>query len=234
MNTPLHMTAYALNPKRYVERPGRVPPIDDPEVKNGFLDAIAKMYNEEGAKFRKQFVQFASLSGPFNTRGARADQIDLAQDDPIGWWRMHGDGSPKLKHLAMCLLSRIASSSKTKRNWSTYSFIHSIKRKKLTSKRAKKLVIVHSALRLEHRKTPEYLKGPTTQWDVDLEDDAQVDMEERLYETQMELVGVPLSMFENASDSNSDSDMVDLDSFMQQQDAETSGALHKQLCSFII
>lgn len=107
MNTPLHMAAYALNPKWYVERPGRVPPIDDPEVKNGFLDAIAKMYNEaEKESFRRQIVQFASLNGPFNT-SSRANHIDLAQDGPIGWWRMHGDGAPELKHLAMCLCRRL-------------------------------------------------------------------------------------------------------------------------------
>lgn len=28
----------------YVEREGRVSPIDDPEVKQGFIDAIEKMY----------------------------------------------------------------------------------------------------------------------------------------------------------------------------------------------
>ena len=38
-------------------------------------------------------------------------------------------------------------------------------------------------------------------------------------------VGVPLSMLENASDSDSDGDMVDPDLFMQQLDVETSGAL---------
>ena len=36
-------------------------------------------------------------------------------------------------------------------------------------------------------------------------------MEEGLYQTQMGLVGVPLSMFKNASDSNSNGGMVDLD-----------------------
>ena len=67
MNTPLHMAAYALNPKWYVERHGRVPPIHDPKVNNGFLDAIEKMYPEkEGAKLQRQFVQFAGLRGPFN------------------------------------------------------------------------------------------------------------------------------------------------------------------------
>ena len=70
-HTPLHMAVYALNPKWYVERHGRVPPIDDPEVKNGFLDAIGKMYyEEEGGKLYRQFVQFAYLSGPFNKHGA--------------------------------------------------------------------------------------------------------------------------------------------------------------------
>ncbi|KAH9325006.1 hypothetical protein KI387_005184, partial [Taxus chinensis] len=32
LNTPLHMVSYALNPKWYVERPGRVLPVDDEEV----------------------------------------------------------------------------------------------------------------------------------------------------------------------------------------------------------
>jgi len=50
-------------------------------------------------------------------------------------------------------------------------------------------------------------------------------MEEGFDETQMRLVGVPLSMFENASDFDSNGDMVDLDLFMQQLDAKTSGTL---------
>lgn len=50
-------------------------------------------------------------------------------------------------------------------------------------------------------------------------------MEEGLDETQKGLVGVPLSIFENASDSDSCGDMVDPDLFMQQLDAKTSEAL---------
>ena len=49
LNTPLHMDAYALNPKWYVEREGRISPIDDIEVKQGFIDAIEKMYTPEQA-----------------------------------------------------------------------------------------------------------------------------------------------------------------------------------------
>jgi hypothetical protein len=33
MNTPFHMETYALNPKWYVARPGRILPIEELEVK---------------------------------------------------------------------------------------------------------------------------------------------------------------------------------------------------------
>ena len=48
LNTSLHMVAYALNPKWYMERPNRVLPIDE-EVKKRFLDAISKMYAPDEA-----------------------------------------------------------------------------------------------------------------------------------------------------------------------------------------
>ncbi|KAH9312750.1 hypothetical protein KI387_027785, partial [Taxus chinensis] len=68
----------------------------------------------------------------------------------------------------------VFSSSASERNWSTYGWIHSLKRNRLTSKRAEKLV-VHSALRLMDRKTPTYKESPTLRWDVDPEDARQVD-----------------------------------------------------------
>ncbi|KAH9309629.1 hypothetical protein KI387_026745, partial [Taxus chinensis] len=54
----------------------------------------------------------------------------------------------------------VSSSSASERNWSTYGWIHSVKRNRLTSARAEKLVAVHSALRLIDRKTPEYKQTP--------------------------------------------------------------------------
>ncbi|KAH9327843.1 hypothetical protein KI387_043777, partial [Taxus chinensis] len=51
-------------------------------------------------------------------------------------------------------------SSASERNWSTYGWLHSVKRNRLTSARAEKLVAVHSVLRLIDRKTPEYKQTP--------------------------------------------------------------------------
>ena len=197
MNTPLHMAAYALNPKWYVEREGRVPPIDDPEVKQGFIDAIEKIYTQEQATIiREQFLDFALISGPTFSNAAKADLLGMAQRSPSGWWRMYGDKTPDIRTLAMRLLSQVASSSAAERNWSTFSFIHSIKRNRLTSKRAEKLVYVHSSLRLLTRKTPEYLQGPAAKWDVDPEDASQIDDDDNGPSIHTGLVNVPLEDME--------------------------------------
>ncbi|CAD6239061.1 unnamed protein product [Miscanthus lutarioriparius] len=52
------------------------------------------------------------------------------------------------------------------RNWSTYSFVHSVKRNALTPERAEDLVFVHSNLRHLSRRTDAYKTGETRMWDV--------------------------------------------------------------------
>jgi hypothetical protein len=70
------------------------------------------MYNvDEGRALQRQWIQFVGLNGPFDKPDAKEDRRDLGQDDPIGWWRMHGDDALEIQHLAICLLSQIASSS---------------------------------------------------------------------------------------------------------------------------
>jgi hypothetical protein len=66
----------------------------------------------------------------------------------------------------MELLSQSASSSCYERNWSTYSFIHSVKRNFLTSTRAEDLVFVQSNRRHLSRRTEAYKTGETKMWDV--------------------------------------------------------------------
>ncbi|XP_057840716.2 uncharacterized protein LOC131050532 [Cryptomeria japonica] len=216
MNTPLHMAAYALNPKWYAPKDGRLPPCDDDEVLDGFTRAIDKIYIEEQASIlRAQFLDFTNLRGPTLSKPqARLDIAILAQREPIGWWTWHGRDTPQLKLLATRLLSQVASSSAAERNWSTYGFIHSIKRNRLTSRRAEKLVAVHSALRLQDRQTPEYRQTPALRWDVDPEDVAQVDEEE----TPQGLVGIPLDEVDIDQDSGIDSEDSDFDAMLRDAD----------------
>lgn len=131
------------------------------------------------------------------------DRAILAQSNLIGWWTYHRRDTPQLKILATRLLAQVASSSVAERNWSTYSFIHSLKRKRLTSRQAEKLVAIHSALWLQDRQTP------ALRWDIDPEDVAQVDEEE----TTKGLVGVSLVEEDHHSGSDSE-DGSDFDAVM--------------------
>ena len=117
---------------------------------------------------------------------------------------MYGGQVPELRKLASCLLSQVASSSAAERNWSTYSFIHSVKRNRLTSKRAEKLVYVHSSLRLCSRKQPEYLEGPAARWDVNAEDAAQIDNDDDNPLPDEGLVGIPLNAIDVCNDDDDD------------------------------
>ena len=51
-------------------------------------------------------------------------------------------------------------------NWSTYSFIYSLKRNKITPKRGEDLIYVHSNLCLLSRNSSNYKKEETKLWDI--------------------------------------------------------------------
>ena len=86
----------------------------------------------------------------------------------VRWWICHGANGVHLQKLSIRVLSQVACSSSTKRNWSTYGFIHSVKRNRLGSQK-KDFVYVHSKLCLASCRGPEYSNGPSKEWDVDLE-----------------------------------------------------------------
>ncbi|KAF3794454.1 hypothetical protein EJ110_NYTH07419 [Nymphaea thermarum] len=110
------------------------------------------------------------------------------EEDPVNWWLCFGTTTPNLQQLALKLLSQPATSSCCERNWSTYSQIHNIKRNKLTSKRAKDLVYVHSNLRLLSRTSDDYSSRSSKYWDVNPEDiDVDLEGEHDLHALNMDL-----------------------------------------------
>lgn len=110
-----------------------------------------------------EFANFCSMSVEFGDPESIEQRYEL---DPKSWWVMYGPSAPILQGLALKLLVQPSSSSCAERNWSTYSFVHSLKRNKSSTKRAEDLVFIHSNLRLLSRKTLEYLKGESKLWDI--------------------------------------------------------------------
>jgi len=144
---------------------GREPPHKDKEVSKMRMVCFKKFFPmlEELAKVKEEYSRFSSCSEEFNDPDSIHDRWVVS---PMTWWTNHGQSAPLLMSLAMKLLSQPASSSCCERNWSTYSFVHSVKRNALTPERAEDLVFVHSNLRHLSRRTEAYKSGETRMWDV--------------------------------------------------------------------
>jgi hypothetical protein len=172
-NTPLHTLAHALNPRFYDEdfiaqiNGKRKAPHKDKEVANGVKKAFQTLFpSSQQIVVREEFACFVAGLEDF------ADISSLEQRrtmDPVKWWTCHGANGVYLQSLATRILSQVASSSSAERNWSTYGFIHSVKRNRLGSKKAEDLVYVYSNLRLVSRRGEEYATGPHKEWNVDAE-----------------------------------------------------------------
>jgi hypothetical protein len=84
-------------------------------------------------------------NGSFGTNHTIRDRGNLSS---LEWWNMHGGTTPQLQCLATRVLSQVVNTSFSKRCWSTYNFIHSIKRNRLNVGQVESLVYVHYNLRL--------------------------------------------------------------------------------------
>ncbi|KAL7184658.1 hypothetical protein ACSBR2_026745 [Camellia fascicularis] len=59
--------------------------------------------------------------------------------DALSWWHLYNGASPELYSLALKVLSQNVNTSFVEWRWSTYSYIHNVKRNRLNVDRAKKL-----------------------------------------------------------------------------------------------
>jgi hypothetical protein len=156
LNVPLHALAYVLTPKYYssswlaqpAPRGGeRRKPHTDPKVQIGYMLALDKLVHdeEECAQVRSELSKYISEHGVFGNLHATKDRHRLGA---IEWWNMYGSPAKTLHKLAVKVLSQVINTSSVERCWSTYSFIHSVKRNNLNADRAESLVYVHYNLRL--------------------------------------------------------------------------------------
>lgn len=177
MTIPLHCLGFALTPrfydKHYLEKlaPGGIPrkaPNLDKEVVIGVMKAFEKIAvnAEEERVLREQFPTFHMKKGLYSLVSTQMDSLTM---DPIDWWSTYGSQTPELAEVAIKVLSQPISSSSAERNWSTYSYIHNVKRNRLNCMRADRLVFIHSNIRLLSRFSEGYNSGPHKKWDLDPE-----------------------------------------------------------------
>ncbi|XP_077230136.1 uncharacterized protein LOC143863338 [Tasmannia lanceolata] len=136
-----------------------VPPLKDTEIYAERVKCLQRYFlnSADCTKANVEFAHFSMKFGLFN---------DRATLEPHDWWVVHGTCAPMLQSLALKFLMQPSSSSCAQRNLSTYSFVHSLRRNKITPQRAQDLVFVHSNLRLLSRRSPQYVQGETKMWDI--------------------------------------------------------------------
>ncbi|XP_058008867.1 uncharacterized protein LOC131183059 [Hevea brasiliensis] len=177
MNILMHCLGFTLTPRfydhHYLETPAprEVPtnaPNLDKEVVLGVMDAFGRIA-ENGAEqklLHEQFAIFHMKQGIYNMPAA---QIDAVTMDSIDWWSTYGSETLELTEIAKKMLFQPISSYSAERNWSTYSYIHNVKRNRLNCTRTDKLVFIHSNIRLQSRFFESYVIGPHKRWDMDPE-----------------------------------------------------------------
>ncbi|XLS57861.1 hypothetical protein HN51_007616, partial [Arachis hypogaea] len=169
-STPLHCLVHLLNP-RYYSHPWlredltRVSLHQNIEITNERVKYLKRYFPNEEER-RKVNIEFASFSDGRDVFDDYDSLNDRGIVDAKSWWLIHGGKAKFLQSIVLKLLGQPSSSSYCQRNWSTYSFINSLKRNKLKAKRAENLVFVQTNLRLLSRKTTQYSKGETMMWDV--------------------------------------------------------------------
>ena len=138
MNVPMYCLGFALSLRFYdttyvnTPTPGggiRKRPNEDKEVVGGVIKAFEKITSDpdEARALRKQFADFHMRKWLFSTAAACVNASTMAA---IEWRATYGSESPELAEVARKVLSQPITTSSTERNWSTYSYIHSVKRNK--------------------------------------------------------------------------------------------------------
>lgn len=143
--------------------PNRTPPHQDSEIAKERKECLKKYYANEDQR-RLVNEEFSSFSACLDEFASSDSMSDRGKMDPMKWWIVHGSTTPNLQKIALKLLGQPCSSSCCERNWSTYTFIHSLRRNRITPQRAEDLVFVHNNLRLLSRRTPQYKSGDM--WDI--------------------------------------------------------------------
>ncbi|WCJ18622.1 hypothetical protein M5689_000959 [Euphorbia peplus] len=140
-------------------------PHNDVEISNEMNKCFKRYFPnaDDRRKVLVEYVKFSSMRGEF---GEYDSIVDGSQLDPPFWWLIHGTCTPTLKSIAIKLLSQPTSSSCCERNWGTCSFIHSMRRNKITPKCAEDLVFVHNNFSFLSRNTQPYKEGPTKMRDI--------------------------------------------------------------------
>ncbi|KAK3221451.1 hypothetical protein Dsin_008476 [Dipteronia sinensis] len=167
-------TFYGTTPKKRKGVSGAIEKTFNIGAREQLDGEIARMLYKGGLSFHvarnphyvNTFKSACSVPIPGYLPPGSDSMIDRGFLSPQRWWGIHGSSTPTLQGIAFKLLGQPCSFSCCEKNWSTYNFIHFMKRNKIKPQRAEVLVFVHTNLHLLSRRTSTYNEGVSQLWDV--------------------------------------------------------------------
>ncbi|CAB4403798.1 unnamed protein product, partial [Rhizophagus irregularis] len=115
--------------------------IFDPIIEKEILTLVGEEYKDI---VLTELAEYVGKTGSFAHSYLWGDVIQK----PVNWWNLMKGRYPILSDVAIRILSILATSAASERNWSTFGFIHSKLRNKLHEKRVEKIVYMFWNLRI--------------------------------------------------------------------------------------
>lgn len=128
LHTDLHAAGFVLDPEfqNFMQH-------ENEEVVNGFHAMVERVFPDDIASQVKAIEQHSAYRASHGLFG-RPMAVAAANTMPgHRWWTAFGSGTPELQLVATRVLAQTTSASACERNWSTFDFIHTKKRNRLSS-----------------------------------------------------------------------------------------------------
>lgn len=166
LNTPLHACAYALDPEFLWVKDDI---FKNAEISKGCSFVIDRLGKSTTHKTRLDaaLLNFRNKVGEWSSKNVKRAVQNQTMSSAQLWQRYGGcEGTKRLRKIAIRILSQVSTSSACERSWSTFEFIHSKKRNRLSADKCADLVWVHSNLRLARKlNDPDYVEE-ILQWEA--------------------------------------------------------------------
>ncbi|KAH7352305.1 hypothetical protein KP509_19G039100 [Ceratopteris richardii] len=143
MHTPLHAVGFMLHPiwKHKNQE-------SDVEVHEGWIKFLEKYCHRNVKLMGDSMEDYDKYKNDYDSFASPVVHDPRRMQEGVKWWEMFGGCTPKLKSLAIRVLSQGSCASPCERNWRTYSLIYTKRRNRLLPCNANKLVYIHTNLRL--------------------------------------------------------------------------------------
>jgi hypothetical protein len=136
---------------------------DDQNAMAGLMRVFQRLTDtaEEFQAVKAEFNLYFHTMSPYY--GEHVWSSMGVKEVPHLWWFTSDSIGKLLPRIARRILAQVVSSSSCKRNWSSYSFVHSKARNRLLSSRAEDLVYVYTNSRVLNQNVP-FIDEAAIEW----------------------------------------------------------------------